>query len=126
MDNYILSKGFVFSIVFEGNYILITRYLEEETYPLIKKLKVSFYGYSPHPESSLVKSAEVIKEVKEARWNRSTRVIEARYMVKPAAEDTVNSDSAAKPELANTEEELVSFPRRFGFAYAFIVASLRL
>lgn len=66
--------GYVVPSVYEGNYSPITRHLETDILPLLRKLGISFYAYSPLAGGFLVKSAKTILEAKEARWNPNTRV----------------------------------------------------
>lgn len=74
MYDYAESKGYVLPSVYEGNYSPITRHLEKDILPLVRKLKMSFYAYSPLAGGFLVKDAATIVAAKEARWNKETRV----------------------------------------------------
>jgi aryl-alcohol dehydrogenase-like predicted oxidoreductase len=74
IHDYASSKGYVLPTVYEGNYSPITRHLETDILPLLRKLGISFYAYSPLAGGFLVKSAKTILEAKEARWNTDTRV----------------------------------------------------
>ena len=40
------SKGYVLPTVFQGNYSLIARHVEENLFPLLRKLGISFWVYS--------------------------------------------------------------------------------
>jgi len=54
-NNYILPS------VYQGNYNLATRNNEGELFPLLKKLKIAYYAYSPLAGGLFVKSIEDLK-----------------------------------------------------------------
>ncbi|KAM6509743.1 hypothetical protein FALCPG4_017391 [Fusarium falciforme] len=54
-NNYVLPS------VYQGNYSAITRKVEEELFPLLRKLGVAFYAYSPIAGGFLAKSAAQIR-----------------------------------------------------------------
>jgi len=72
--DYASPKGYVLPSVYEGNYSAITRHLEKEIFPFVRKHKMSFFAYSPLAGGFLVKTAQTIQEAKEVRWSPETRV----------------------------------------------------
>eukprot|EP01121_Diplochlamys_sp_Union-15-3_P022881 TRINITY_DN9881_c0_g1_i1.p1 TRINITY_DN9881_c0_g1~~TRINITY_DN9881_c0_g1_i1.p1 ORF type:complete len:337 (-),score=66.93 TRINITY_DN9881_c0_g1_i1:3-986(-) len=56
------SKGWVLPTVYQGNYNAVARHSESELFPLLRKLGIRFYAYSPLAGGFLVKSAQAIKE----------------------------------------------------------------
>ncbi|KAK9242398.1 NADP-dependent oxidoreductase domain-containing protein [Lipomyces tetrasporus] len=64
------AKGYVLPTVFQGNYNAVARHYETELFPLLRKLGIKFYAYSPIAGGFLVKSAEAIKAgIKGGRWD---------------------------------------------------------
>ena len=59
--------------VFQGNYNPVSRHIEEDLFPVLRKLNISFYAYSPIAGGFLVKDPAAIrsKEV-EGRFNDKT------------------------------------------------------
>jgi len=51
----------VLPTVFQGNYNPVSRHIEEDLFPLLHKLKISFYAYSPIAGGFLVKDAEQVR-----------------------------------------------------------------
>ncbi|TVY87572.1 Oxidoreductase, partial [Lachnellula willkommii] len=47
--------------VFQGNYNPVSRHIEEDLFPLLRKLNISFYAYSPIAGGFLVKDAAAIR-----------------------------------------------------------------
>ncbi|KAK9358161.1 NADP-dependent oxidoreductase domain-containing protein [Lipomyces starkeyi] len=67
------SKGYVLPSVFQGNYNAVARGYESELFPLLRKLGIKFYAYSPIAGGFLVKSAEAIKAgIQGGRWDKDT------------------------------------------------------
>lgn len=48
--------------VFQGNYNAVSRHIEKDLFPLLRKLGIAFYAYSPIAGGFLVKSAKEIRE----------------------------------------------------------------
>jgi aryl-alcohol dehydrogenase-like predicted oxidoreductase len=68
-NNYILPS------VYQGNYNLITRKNEQQLFPLLKKLGIHFYAYSPLAGGFLIKTPDQIKNAEsQSRFDTSTRV----------------------------------------------------
>ena len=68
-NNYILPS------VYQGNYNPITRKNEQELFPLLRKLGINFYAYSPLAGGFLVKTSEQIKNgPSNTRFDPSTPV----------------------------------------------------
>ncbi|CAF1418792.1 unnamed protein product [Adineta steineri] len=66
-NNYILPS------VYQGNYNAITRKSEQELFPLLTKLGIHFYAYSPLAGGFLVKTSDQIKHGQDtSRFNTST------------------------------------------------------
>jgi len=66
------SKGYVLPTVYQGNYNPIARHHEDELFPLLRKLNIRFYAYSPVAGGFLVRTPQQIKEAKEGRFDNST------------------------------------------------------
>ncbi|KAK9323681.1 NADP-dependent oxidoreductase domain-containing protein [Lipomyces orientalis] len=68
------AKGYVLPTVFQGNYNAVARSYEADLFPLLRKLGIKFYAYSPIAGGFLVKSAEAIKAgIKGGRWDPESR-----------------------------------------------------
>jgi len=68
------SKGYVLPTVFQGNYNPMARLTEDELFPLLRKLNIRFYAYSPIAGGFLVRTPEQIKEAKEGRVDKSSPI----------------------------------------------------
>jgi aflatoxin B1 aldehyde reductase len=55
------TVGSVLPSVFQGNYSAVSRHIETDLFPLLRKLKISFYAYSPIGGGFLVKTAAQIR-----------------------------------------------------------------
>jgi aflatoxin B1 aldehyde reductase len=55
------AKGSVVPSVFQGNYNAVSRHIESDLFPLLRKLKISFYAYSPIAGGFLVKSSAQLR-----------------------------------------------------------------
>jgi aryl-alcohol dehydrogenase-like predicted oxidoreductase len=80
-NNYILPS------VYQGNYNLITRKNEQELFPLLRKLGIHFYAYSPLAGGFLIKTRDQIKNAEgQSRFDTSNRVgqLYAGYYCKEA------------------------------------------
>lgn len=51
----------VLPTVFQGNYNAVSRHIEADLFPLLHKLKISFYAYSPIAGGFLVKNSEQLR-----------------------------------------------------------------
>lgn len=47
IHNYMASKGYVVPTIYQGMYNAITRQVETELFPALRKLNISFYAYNP-------------------------------------------------------------------------------
>lgn len=56
------EKGYVLPTVYQGNYAALTRVPEKELFPVLRKLNISFYAYSPLVGGLLTKTAQQIKD----------------------------------------------------------------
>jgi len=68
------SKGYVLPTVFQGNYNPVARRYEDELFPLLRKLHIRFYAYSPLAGGFLVRTPQQIKEAKEGRFDISNPI----------------------------------------------------
>lgn len=68
------EKGSVVPTVFQGNYNPLSRHYEQELFPLLRKLKIAFWAYSPLAGGFLVKSSQAIAEGNKGRWNQNSTV----------------------------------------------------
>ncbi|CZR52810.1 related to aldehyde reductase (GliO) [Phialocephala subalpina] len=69
------AAGSVLPSVFQGNYNAVSRHIEEDLFPLLHKLKISFYAYSPIAGGFLVKnSAQLRVKDDPGRFGTSSRV----------------------------------------------------
>jgi len=73
--DYASSKGYVLPTVFQGNYNPVSRHIEEDLFPLLRKLNISFYAYSPLAGGFLVKSREdIIGAGAGTRWDKDSMI----------------------------------------------------
>jgi len=69
------SAGSVLPSVFQGNYNAVSRHIETDLFPLLRKLKMSFYAYSPIAGGFLVKSAAQVRtNDSDGRFGPNSRV----------------------------------------------------
>lgn len=69
------SNSYVLPSVYQGNYNPVARHAEEDLLPLLRKLGISFYAYSPLAGGFLAKTALALHGDKlEGRWNRNDQV----------------------------------------------------
>lgn len=83
--NYAKSKGYVLPTVYQGNYNAVARRSESELFPLLRKLNMAFYAYSPIAGGFLARSTDGIKNG-EGRFDPNTPVgqIYAKLYNRPA------------------------------------------
>lgn len=55
------AAGSILPSVFQGNYNAVSRHVETDLFPLLRKLKISFYAYSPIAGGFLVKSSAALR-----------------------------------------------------------------
>ena len=68
------AAGSVLPSVFQGNYNAVSRHIEKDLFPLLHKLKISFYAYSPIAGGFLVKnSAQLRAKDDPGRFGPNTR-----------------------------------------------------
>jgi len=61
--------------VFQGNYSAVARHIESDLFPLLRKLKISFYAYSPIAGGFLVKDAKSLREQSVGgRWGKDSPI----------------------------------------------------
>jgi aflatoxin B1 aldehyde reductase len=66
------SNSYVLPTVYQGNYNPVSRAYETTLFPLLRKLNISFYAYSPIAGGFLVKTAEAIQGgTAGRRWDTS-------------------------------------------------------
>jgi aflatoxin B1 aldehyde reductase len=69
------ANNAVLPTVFQGNYNAVSRHIEKDLFPLLHKLKISFYAYSPIAGGFLVKdSAKLRAKDDKGRFGPNTRV----------------------------------------------------
>jgi len=56
------EKGFVLPSVYQGNYSPVARLQDDTLFPVLKKLKIAFYAYSPLAGGFLTKTKKSIEE----------------------------------------------------------------
>ncbi|ETI27209.1 hypothetical protein G647_09892 [Cladophialophora carrionii CBS 160.54] len=56
------EKGYVLPTVYQGNYSPVARRQETELFPVLRKLGIAFYAYSPLAGGFLTKTAQQIKD----------------------------------------------------------------
>lgn len=68
--DYAASKNYVLPSVFQGNYNALARRFDDTLLPLLRKLHMSFYAYSPMAGGFLAKSPEAFKSGGgQGRWD---------------------------------------------------------
>ncbi len=63
------ANKYVLPTVFQGNYNAVARRAEDELLPLLRKLKISFFAYSPLAGGFLAKSSDQFKGPLSGRWD---------------------------------------------------------
>jgi len=56
------QNGFVKPTVFQGNYNAVARLIEDDLFPVLRKLKISFYAYSPIAGGFLAKTSQQVRD----------------------------------------------------------------
>jgi aryl-alcohol dehydrogenase-like predicted oxidoreductase len=75
MYNICKQNNYILPSVYQGNYNPITRMNEKELFPLLRKLGIQFYAYSPIAGGFLVKTPDQIKNAgANSRFDTSTLV----------------------------------------------------
>lgn len=59
--DYTSSRGYVLPTVYQGNYNPMCRHLEDDVFPVLRKLKISFSVYSPLAGGFLTKTPEAFQ-----------------------------------------------------------------
>ena len=59
--------------VYQGNYNPVARHIEKDLFPVLRKLNMSFFAYSPIAGGFLVRSAQAIKEG-QGRFDKGTPI----------------------------------------------------
>ncbi|KAK9243146.1 NADP-dependent oxidoreductase domain-containing protein [Lipomyces tetrasporus] len=69
------AKGHVLPTVYQGNYNAVARSYESELFPLLHKLGIKFYAYSPIAGGFLVKSSEALRTgIQGGRWDKDSPI----------------------------------------------------
>ena len=68
------KKGYVLPTVFQGNYSPVARHAEKDLIPLLRKLNIRFYVYSPLAGGFLAKSTEQFEAPIKGRWDPHSEV----------------------------------------------------
>ena len=67
--NHCKEKGYVLPTVFQGNYNPVSRHIEADLFPCLRRLGIAFYVYSAIAGGFLAKTVEQIKAGGEGRWD---------------------------------------------------------
>ena len=67
------SHAYVLPTVYQGNYNPVARHADSDLFPLLRKLGMRFYAYSPLAGGFLTKSAATIAAGNSGRFNRGDR-----------------------------------------------------
>lgn len=76
--NHCKEKGYVLPSVYQGNYSAVARKQETVLFPILRKLGIAFYAYSPLAGGFLTKSKEQIEEGA-GRFNNPDNAISSMY-----------------------------------------------
>ncbi|KAK9233974.1 NADP-dependent oxidoreductase domain-containing protein [Lipomyces kononenkoae] len=69
--DFMSAKGYVLPTVYQGNYNAVARANETDLLPLLRKLAIKFYAYSPIAGGFLVKDVAAIKDgIAGDRWGK--------------------------------------------------------
>ncbi|KAK9428468.1 NADP-dependent oxidoreductase domain-containing protein [Lipomyces doorenjongii] len=72
---FMAAKVHVLPTVFRGNYNAVVHSYESELFPLLHKLGIKFYAYSPIAGGFLVKSSEALKTgIQGGRWDKDSPI----------------------------------------------------
>lgn len=66
------EKGYILPTVYQGNYNAISRLIESELFPVLRRYNIRFYAYSPIAGGFLTKSKEQLVAGAKGRWDPST------------------------------------------------------
>ncbi|MCJ1252103.1 hypothetical protein MMC30_009341, partial [Trapelia coarctata] len=102
------SKKYVLPTIHQGNYNPISRHIELDLIPLLRKLKISFIVNSPLAGGFLAKSAEQLKGDMKGRWNKDTEVrrLYRRLYDKPSLVAALEKWGSAAEEAGTTRAAL--------------------
>jgi len=82
---YCKENGYVLPSVFQGNYSAVARKQDTELFPLLKKLGIAFYVYSPLAGGLLTKTKEQLLEAADAgRFTQGRLQMYRQMYVKPS------------------------------------------
>lgn len=70
------SKSYPVPTVYQGNYNPVSRHIETDLFPVLRKLKICFYAYSPLAGGFLVKDASLFESTSEGqgRWAKDNPI----------------------------------------------------
>ncbi|KAJ3037658.1 hypothetical protein HK097_003456 [Rhizophlyctis rosea] len=68
------QNNYVLPTVYQGNYNPVSRHIEEDLFPLLRKLNIAFYVYSPIAGGFLSKSVDEIKAGGSGRWDPNSNL----------------------------------------------------
>ncbi|CAI4065448.1 hypothetical protein SUVZ_09G0020 [Saccharomyces uvarum] len=71
---YAKSKNYVLPTVYQGSYNAFSRAIEDDLFPLLRELHISFYAYSPIAGGFLAKTPEQVLGGKSGRFDNSTMI----------------------------------------------------
>ncbi|KAL8793852.1 MAG: hypothetical protein Q9195_003578 [Heterodermia aff. obscurata] len=104
--NLAKEKGYVLPTVYQGNYNAVSRHYEQDLFPLLRKLNMSFWAYSPIAGGFLVRSPQAIKEGNQGRFDKETRLGKMYH------------DLYAKPSLISALEQWELVAKKVGITKA--------
>lgn len=88
--------------VYQGNYNAVARHVEKDLFPVLRRLKMSFWAYSPIAGGFLVRSPQAIKEGNHGRFDKGTFVGQMYH------------DLYAKPSLVSALEQWELVAKKVG------------
>jgi aflatoxin B1 aldehyde reductase len=66
------AKAYPLPTVYQGNYNPVARHVEADLFPLLRRLDIAFYAYSPLAGGFLVKDAALLGGQGAGRWDRDS------------------------------------------------------
>jgi aflatoxin B1 aldehyde reductase len=68
--NICKENSYPLPTIYQGNYNPVARHIESDLFPLLRKLKIAFYAYSPLAGGFLVKDASLFTSQGSGRWGK--------------------------------------------------------
>lgn len=105
------KNNYVLPTVYQGNYNPVARTIESSLFPILRKLKMRFYAYSPLAGGFLVKSAASLKEnTASNRWDKGNFIGQMYHKMynKPQLLEALD-EWAAIAEEAGTSKAVLAY-----------------